>query len=1711
MHELWRQGKALLQEFQRLQAVNEPTKASFRKLVQKFLEASTAFLSSADEFPDEDIIAEIAHKINEGATTLTADIAKAEEDSPSRASSLVSMPAHSTVRAAPITVALPKFDGNPINWRHFETLFSTAIKTRASGFSNLDQRSLLMEALTTQEAKAIVRSFPIDDAPVEKILDKLRLRFGRPQVVIPLLIKKVTAPNKFTRTYEGLSLLREQYVLGLDSLKPYVGNSLSAFLVYLAKASFGDDLKDDWDKYAGEKLASPDMDDLSVFIEKRCLHMSPSIKPSTATATTQPYPTPSSQPKKPSPKSCVACNESHALIRCRSFAAMDVDRRNKLVREKRLCVNCFSDQHGCKFCPSKFNCRTCNGRHHSLLHKEREQLNPPPTPTTDTAGNYHVASPDDQPPSSVPQAMPSFPNTVTVSLENGTRCIRARAMLDSGAAVSLMTEKLASSLGLCRYPQRMSLMGSFGCEYSKHCVVTSLLSHCRSFISQPITFTVVPKLRPAPVPKNRETILKKPFLKDLSLADPELGGEVDIFIGNMDLDCCVDEGSMKIDGLKVLHTHFGWSIAGPLHGDTTTSTLLTSAVPGNLQDNLQRLWELDQVPEASPHSAEDHEVLQNFNRTFSRVEGRFVVTLPRKKQPPELGNSRRQAIKRLLSNERSLRAKDKLEVFNDVVREYLQLNHAEIIPKDQLNLSPNFYLPVHGVFKDSSTTTKVRAVFDASARTSTGSSLNDTLLPGPNLYPLLPDVLLKFRCHPVGMSADISKMFREILLHPSERDFHRFLMRDDDNAIVECRMLRLTFGVNCSPFLATQVLHKLADIYSVSHPIAAKAILSAFYVDDFLSGASSVEEADKLRVELCDLLSKAGMTLRKWRTNSSELKSRIPPELLETCPLTLPTPRQAPKALGIHWDVERDVLHVSTPTIPQSSTPITKRIIASGTAGVFDILGLFAPAIIPARILLQETWKLSLAWDKPVPEDIAARWSQWIIDLPKITNYSIPRRLCPSSEPVVFRALHGFCDASQVAYGAAIYVRDVTQSGETTVTLVTAKARVLPVKPTTIPKAELLGAHLLAKLIQKTRASLDIDIHNVFAWTDSAIVLHWLPKQPANLERFVANRVQSIQDLLPPSHWRHVRSKDNPADLASRGVPASELIESTLWWTGPSWLPFPPDQWPTPSVSLPVSSTQCHLVQVYTPTVYQPSSLLNSLLSRFSNFNVLNRVFAWICRYIRNSDPDLKDKFRPQLLTTQEVKDAKETLFRMSQEEFFADVFETIKKKTNLPKGHQLARANLCMSKNGHILINSRVRNPTSPKEPKQLVLLSAKSELTRLLIRSLHTTYSHAGISAMTSILGETYYIPNLRNLLKIISKSCPSCQRAYAKPLCMKMGMLPSTRTTPAPPFDNTGVDFAGPFLLRQGYTRKPVYIKTYAVVFVCLCTKAIHLDICSSLSTIDFLACLRRFVARRGCPSHIFSDNGTNFIGAREEIRELQSLTESGETKKAVIKFASEQSIQWHHIPPRAPHFGGLWEAGVKAMKLLLRKNLKPHALRIDEMYTLLTEIEAILNSRPLAPLQVDDIKEGSYLTAGHFLIGRPLKAAPTPSPTKENLSSLKRWNLVKRLTADLWQQWIGTYLASCAQRAKWHRPGFKLRPGHLVFVKDETLRVREWPIAIVTEVHPGDDGEVRAVHIKCRGQTYLRPAHLLIPFLTDDNQEQDPPPSPPGRMSGTSPKQ
>ena len=263
---------------------------------------------------------------------------------------------------------------------------------------------------------------------------------------------------------------------------------------------------------------------------------------------------------------------------------------------------------------------------------------------------------------------------------------------------------------------------------------------------------------------------------------------------------------------------------------------------------------------------------------------------------------------------------------------------------------------------------------------------------------------------------------------------------------------------------------------------------------------------------------------------------------------------------------------------------------------------------------------------------------------------------------------------------------------------------------------------------------------------------------------------------------------------------------------------------------------------------------------------------------------------------------------------------------------------------------------------------------------------------------------------------------------------------------------------------------------------------------MTSEEFRATLQRFVSRRGSPLHLYSDNGSNFIGAREELRELQRLLAASESLTS--NFCQAKSIQWHNIPARSPHFGGIWEAGIKQMKTLLAKNLKPHLLRFEELYTVLCEVEAILNSRPLAPISEDDAN--SVLTPAHFLTGRPLLATPILEVPETKISNLRRWKLVSRLQNDLWDTWIKRYINTLHQRGKWNdNKGKTLKQGDLVYVKDDTLKspLRLWPIARVTEVYPGDDGQVRAAKIRCGSREYSRATNMLIPVLPLENYKSD----------------
>ena len=268
------------------------------------------------------------------------------------------------------------------------------------------------------------------------------------------------------------------------------------------------------------------------------------------------------------------------------------------------------------------------------------------------------------------------------------------------------------------------------------------------------------------------------------------------------------------------------------------------------------------------------------------------------------------------------------------------------MPRDELQRHTRtvYYLPMHGLVKDSSTTTKLRVVFDASAKTNIGFALNDLLIPGPSL----------FRRHQIGMSADISKMFHEVVLNWEERHLHRFFMRSESGDLEEWRMERLTFDVTSSPFLATQVLRQVAEDYQQEDClIAAESITTEFYVDDVLTGANTIDEAKIIREELNSLLFKAGMKLRKWQSSSSELIESIPEDQV-VLPISASS-SHGTKALGVYWNTQTDMLHVSTPELKPQDVP-TKWEITSVLARVFDVLGWFAPAIVFVKILLQKLW-----------------------------------------------------------------------------------------------------------------------------------------------------------------------------------------------------------------------------------------------------------------------------------------------------------------------------------------------------------------------------------------------------------------------------------------------------------------------------------------------------------------------------------------------------------------------------------------------------------------------------------------------------------------------------------------------------------------------------------------------------------------------------------
>ncbi|CAB0033670.1 unnamed protein product [Trichogramma brassicae] len=916
-------------------------------------------------------------------------------------------------------------------------------------------------------------------------------------------------------------------------------------------------------------------------------------------------------------------------------------------------------------------------------------------------------------------------------------------------------------------------------------------------------------------------------------------------------------------------------------------------------------------------------------------------------------------------------------------------------------------------------------------------------------------------------------MFRQIRVHEDDIDWQRVLWRASPaHPIRAFRCTTVTYGTAAAPFLALRVMKQLAENGREAYPEASRVLQHQLYVYDLFFGAGSVEEAIRRRDELVALLASACMRLEKWAASHA----RIVEDLMDTTPEAVALKMdEAVSTLGLKWLPRLDYFTFQfRPAF--TALPATRRTVLSAIARTFDPLGWLAPVLILAKILLQDIFIDGTDWDAPIAGTLDQRWTEFCAALDDVSNIRAPRWF-GISEAGSWH-LHAFADASKRAYAAALYA--VIPSGSCR--LIVAKTKLAPTKVQTVPRLELCAAALLVRLVKSLLDGLRFPPERIFCWSDSSVVLKWIRGHPSRWPTFVANRVSSIQTDLPDVCWRHVPTKDNPADCATRGLSPLDLAAFPLWWNGPSWINDEESTWPAVIESAAIEpESQSAQVMV----ARQAMDCFLSDLGVFSCFNKMVKVLCHCRRWLAvvgraKVEDDEEDEWR----------EAQFLCLRRVQAHHFKDDLRAVTAGDKLPKKSQLKKLHPFIGYGGLLRVGSRLQHAPLSYDEKFPIILPGRCLIVRRLIELAHEDTLHGGPQLMRSHLGRMFWILHGPRIVHTVYQNCVRCARFRAAALEQLMGPLPAVRVTPGRPFQATRLDYAGPLPVLFSRGRKAPSTKGYIAIVICMVVRAVHVEVVSDLTTGAFLAAFSRFCARRGRPAVLYSDNATTFKGAARELREL--FSEGSNLTELARNFMQKRGMVWKFIPPRAPHFGGLWEAAVRSFKHHIRRVIGDARLTFEELSTVAARIETCLNSRPLCS-RSSRPEDYEALTPAHFLVGTSLLDYPDPYVSR-TLSFTNRWRLLRGMRDMFWSRWRQEVLSQMQQRSKWLTARESLQPGDMVLLRDDLCTPSSWPLARVVQVHPGPDGLVRVATIKTDSSTFTRPIVKLIKLPTDTDAEE-----------------
>jgi len=1630
--------------------------------------ANDAVISQlAEDCPEEELAVQINYldDVNKARSKITPVIKNILTSvSPVSLPSPVIQPAINTPKCYLERLKVPVFSGNIREYPSWKCAFQNAMTKYCPDEEEQIQR--LKDAVKSDAHKEILHCMSVDSAFV--LLDQ---NYGNNDELMHLLLRDVKTLKPIKNSNSS-------------SLKSFASD-IRSFIIRITDLGKVHDLKADYvildllDKlpseeqykfkvYCRDKTLTRSMESLANWLSEEaqlragCLDSAGSARTSDSRggqSARQPSNAggfsshaasgPPTKPPSGAGKPCLlGCESYHALRDCAVFKGKDVNDRWKIVKEYKCCFSCLKTGHQTAKCFSKIICSVsnCKRNHNVLLHNDHAVAS---CVNTVNCGNLPVVMID--------------------VYDEFDVAHKALAMIDSGSQQSLVRKAFVNKLRMRGSPLRdlqIQVAGGGGhVERSRdyQMRVSAVGASERVYdISAMSLENVCGDISPV----DPSVFTTYPHLADVANCIHQGGGTVDLLIGtNFPMvfkDISISQSSQPGDPLAK-ETPLGWVLLGDLsHCDESAYRVNhVSVIP---EPNIARMFDVDSlgVKPTRACTCTDSELaetsfIQHIQKNVGFLpDGRIEMRMPWKPGQPSFPDNRSMAKQRLESLERKLMRSGKSDVYNEEIQKLVDSEFCVRLKPDEVDWTKPFWLlPHRAVERPDASSTQVRIVFDSAAEFG-GICLNDALEKGPNYLNELFKVLVGWREEEIAYSGDIRKMFNMIAIHPDDQPFHRFLWRDCNTTKEPSvyQWTRLSFGDKSSPDLACSAIRMLASKNADENPLAKEALVEHTYMDDIVDSTGDIATAQQTIKEVERVLKDGCFAVKTWHSNDPRA---------DRC-----SEEKVTSVLGHTWDKERDVISLKNKQDKEVPEMLTKRRVLGIIAQSWDPLGLIGPSMIKLKIEMQNLWAHGYAWDEALPPHLNQHWTELFSALPDIQAFQTCRSLKPPNA-VGLPQLHGFSDGGEYGYGSCIFMRWCCSDGTIECRLVAAKPFVAPLKRKTIPRLELMGCVTLVRLAESVISALRTPFARLVLWSDSSTALSWIRSSARTFKPFVGVRVAEIQESFDPMLWRYVPSECNPADALTKGIDAAQL-ES--WHQGPVFLQQLENDWPEREELSRSDTDDPERKPVKIAAAKVVDDILEPFLERTHDWQTLRRLVAQWLRFIANCQRERQDR-RIGPISPEELQQAELCIFRLVQQNLQPDS-ETFAALQPIKDDDGLWRAR------GRLELAERL-----PYDVRHPILLPNNHRVTRMLLDYLHKSLGHPGHKRLIDEARQKFWIPGLRDLAK--STKCLPCRRRRRPLGGQQMGPLPPFRVEPdTAPFANTSVDLFGP--LQVKVARKTLD-KAYGCLFTCLTTRAVHTELVMSESTDEFLMGLRRFTALRGWPKFIFSDNGTNFVGAQAYLRDVVQNWNTEKIKHECAEKGTE--FEWKFNCPTASHMNGAVESLIKSVKQAIDGSFGFTSYTERQWTTILYEVSHLVNSRPLYPSS-DDVLDAPPITPNSILLGTGITV---PQPRREERVNPRHLNhAVQQRVQLFWEQWMRHFAPSLVSRSKWYQPRSDVSVGDLCVLLDPYRPRAVWALALVEEVFPSSDGLVRKVKVKTRTGSYMRPIHKLCVIATCDELTQ-----------------